>query len=256
MSLAWRVMVEAEPRSGSRNMALDHALAGCSAGNQGVLRFYAWEPHTISFGRNEPARGLYDPEAAVREGLGLVRRPTGGRAVLHAREVTYCAVLPVKALGGLRPAYLRINEGLVAGLRELGADARVSAEGAVVAPDAGPCFQMPAPGEVVLGGRKLVGSAQVRVGGAILQHGSVILEGDQSALVRVGGGAGDPAPPATLAGALGPVTWSEVAGKLASALALALGGSWEHGDYTPRESAEADRLERDVYGTADWTWRR
>lgn len=237
-------------------MALDHALARCLGANEGVLRLYSWSPHTISFGRNEPARGLYDPQVAAREGLGFVRRPTGGRAVLHAHEVTYCAVLPVRALGGLRPAYLRINEGLVQGLQALGAPAQVSVEGSVVPPDAGPCFQVPAPGEVVLGGRKLVGSAQVRMGGAILQHGSVILDGDQSPLNRVGGRAGDPTPPATLAGALGPAAWGTVAEALARGLELALGGVWEQAGYSPPEVNEADRLENDPYRTDAWTWRR
>lgn len=237
-------------------MALDHALARCLTAGEGVLRFYAWSPHTISFGRNEPAKGLYDPAVAARLGLGLVRRPTGGRAVLHAREVTYCAVLPVRALGGLRSAYLRVNEGLVDGLRALGAPARIAEAGAVVAPDAGPCFQVPAPGEVVLGGRKLVGSAQVRVGQAILQHGSVILDGDQSPLVRVGGGAEDPTPPATLEGVVGPLAWGTVAGALAEGMQLALGGSWEQAGYSPEERKKADLLEADPYGTDAWTWRR
>lgn len=256
MTLRWRVILDEEPRNGPRNMALDHALARCLAPGEGVLRLYAWSPHTISFGRNEPAKGLYDPRVAAREGLGFVRRPTGGRAVLHAGEVTYCAVLPVRALGGLRSAYLRINEGLVQGLQALGAPAQVSTGGMSVAPDAGPCFQVPAPGEVVLGGRKLVGSAQVRMGESILQHGSVILEGDQSPLVRVRGGLEDPTPPATLAGVLGPVAWGTVAGALAEAMELALEGSWEQGGYSPAESREADLLEKDPYDTGAWTWRR
>ncbi|HSG07425.1 MAG TPA: hypothetical protein VLA36_03640 [Longimicrobiales bacterium] len=255
MTLRWRVILDEEPRTGPWNMALDEALARCLAPGEGVLRFYAWSPHTISFGRNEPARGLYDPGVAAREGLAFVRRPTGGRAVLHAREVTYAAVLPVRALGGLRAAYLRINEGLVKGLHALGAPAQVSKDGMVVGPDAGPCFQVPAPGEVILGGRKLVGSAQVRLGEAILQHGSVILEGDQSRLMRVGGGSGDPTPPAALAEFLGPVSWGSVAGALGEGLELALGGVWEQGGYTPAETAKAGVLENDPYGTDAWTWR-
>ena len=256
MTLRWRVILDGEPRTGPRNMALDHALARCLAPGHGVVRFYSWSPHTVSFGRNEPALGVYDPEVAAREGLGLVRRPTGGRAVLHAHEVTYSVALPVRALGGLRSAYLRINEGLVQGLQALGAPAEISTGGSVVGPDAGPCFQVPAPGEVVLGGRKLVGSAQVRMGEVILQHGSVILDGDQSPLARVGGGLQDPTPPATLAGVLGPVTWGGVAGALAEALALALPGACEQGDYSQPERDVADRLERDPYGTDAWTWRR
>jgi len=237
-------------------MALDHALAESVAPGEGVLRLYRWEPHAVSFGRNEPTRGVYDPEAARREGLGLVRRPTGGRAVLHAREVTYCAVLPVGALGGLRRAYVRLNEGLVEGLRALGCPAEVASGGSELPPSAGPCFRAPAPGEVMLGGQKLVGSAQVRVGRNILQHGSVILAGDQSALSRLTGGAEDPSPPATLEGVVGPRSWEEVAGALADGIALALGGGWRQGGVTPEEHARARSLENQRYATDAWTWRR
>jgi lipoate-protein ligase A len=237
-------------------MALDHALAEFAVPGDGVLRLYGWWPHTVSFGRNEPARGLYDVAAAARQGLAFVRRPTGGRAVLHAHEVTYCAVLPAGAFGGLREAYVRINEGLVEGLRALGCPAEVARQGRTLPPDAGPCFQAPAPGEVVLSGRKLVGSAQVLVGDAILQHGSVILGGDQSALARLAGGAGDPVPPATLESVAGPRPWREVAEALAGGLRLALGGTWREGEISPEEEAGAQRLETERYATDAWTWRR
>lgn len=254
--MRWRLLVEDLPRAGAHNMALDHALAESNRPGEGVLRFYAWSPHTVSFGRNEPARDVYDPALAREAGLGLVRRPTGGRAVLHAHEVTYCAVLPTDALGGLRSAYVRINEGLVEGLRGMGCPAELAGGGPALPPDAGPCFQAPAPGEVTLDGRKLVGSAQVRMGDAILQHGSVILSGDQSALARLRGGEVDPVPPATLHGVLGGVTWSDVVAALARGLALALGGEWRQGQVTPAERSRAASLETDRYATDAWTWRR
>ena len=237
-------------------MALDHALAEEARPGHGVVRFYGWSPPTISFGRNEPTRGRYDLDMAAREGLGFVRRPTGGRAVLHAHEVTYSAVFPLRALGGVREAYLRLNQGLVAGLHALGCDARVTEEGAILAPDAGPCFQAPAPGEVMLSGRKLVGSAQVRIGDAVLQHGSVILAGDQGVLARLTGGDGDPSPPATLTSVLGPMAWERVAAALSHGMALALGGGWRQGEATPQEVERAQRLETDHYATPAWTWRR
>ena len=237
-------------------MALDHALAECLEPGEGVVRLYGWSPPTISFGRNEPSRGLFDLDAAVGEGIAFVRRATGGRAVLHDEEVTYAVVAPLRALGGLREAYQAINRGLVAGLKSVGVVARVEDEGTVLAPDAGPCFQVPAPGEVTAMGRKLVGSAQVRVGGALLQHGSVILRGDQGAVVRLSGGQGDPAPPATvedLAG--GAVDAAAVTTALARGLRLALGGSWAEGAYQSCEIGAADRLERERYAMEEWTWR-
>lgn len=237
-------------------MALDHALAETLADGEGVVRFYGWSCPTISFGRNEPARDLYDLSAAEEAGIAFVRRPTGGRAVLHHQEVTYSVTAPVRALGGLREAYRRINEGLVAGLRALGVTARVEDQGVVLPPGSGPCFQVPAPGEVTAAGRKLVGSAQVRLGRALLQHGSVILDGDQGAIARLSGGREDPAPPATVASALGsPVSALEVARALAGGLELALGGIWDEGGYHTRENETADRLEAERYAVAAWTWR-
>ncbi|NJD18476.1 MAG: octanoyltransferase [Gemmatimonadetes bacterium] len=253
--LRWR-LVEEQPRTGARNMAVDHAMAELLGPGEAALRLYRWWPHTVSFGRNEPSRGRYDVAAAEREGLAFVRRPTGGRAGLHADEATYCAVLPVDAFGGVREAYLRINEGLVRGLNALGCPAEVAREGRALPPDAGPCFQTPAPGEVVLAGRKLVGSAQVRLGDAVLQHGSVILSGDQAALARLCGRDGDPFPPATLESVTGTKPWREVAEALGSGLALALGGTWHEGEVTPEEQAGAGRLERERYATDAWTWRR
>lgn len=255
--LAWRLIVDRSPLDGARNMALDHALADSLGPDEGVLRLYAWEPHTVSFGRNEPAAGRYDLARAGREGLGFVRRPTGGRAVLHAHEVTYSVALPLRALGGVRAAYLRINEGLVGGLRDIGVPAAVSGEGAVLPPDAGPCFQLPAPGEVVVGGRKLVGSAQVRIGSAILQHGSIILRGDQSALARLTGGSADPAPPASVEEVLGrEVEAATIGAAIAGSIRLALGGTWNEGDYRSEELRRADALESERYACDPWTWRR
>jgi len=254
--LRWRVHRDGTD-TGSWNMAMDHALARTLEAGCGTVRFYGWVPHTISFGRNEPAKGLYDTAAAQRERIVFVRRPTGGRAVFHAHEITYSVVAPLRALGGLPAAYVRINEGLVKGLRGMGLDVELSNEGTAAAPDAGPCFQLPASGEVVMGGRKLVGSAQVRVGHALLQHGSVILRGDQSILARLTGtGESDPAPPATVEGVLGPTTASLVIDSLAEGLRLALGGTWAEGSYRSEALVAARRLEDERYGRETWTWRR
>lgn len=238
-------------------MALDHALARTLEEGCGVVRLYRWSGPTVSFGRNEPARGRYDTDRARAEGIRFVRRPTGGRAVLHDAELTYAVVAPLRAFGGLRGAYLRINQGLVEGLRTLGADVAVAGEGEVLPPDAGPCFRLPAPGEVVAGGRKLVGSAQARVEGALLQHGSLILSGDQSRLARLAGPARERAePPATLEGLVGSISVEAAAGAVARGLRLALGGRWAEAGYRALEERAADALVEERYGREDWTWRR
>jgi lipoate-protein ligase A len=238
-------------------MARDHALAQCLGEGEGVLRFYRWAPATVSFGRNEPARGRYSRELAKEAGVSFVRRPTGGRSVLHHRELTYALVFPLGALGGPKKSYRRINEGLLEGLKLLGAGVELAREGAPSLPlEAGPCFRQPAPGEVVAMGRKLIGSAQGRIGPSILQHGSIILEGKQELLGRLtADGQPDPSP-ATLKSLLGVVPEvEELATALQAGLAGALRGLWVHGTCREEERVAAAELEAQ-YLDEGWTWRR
>ena len=253
--LCWRVLTEG-PLPGYRNMARDHALAVSLKGGEGVLRLYRWDPPTVSFGRNEPSRGLYREEVAREEGVGFVRRPTGGRAVLHHRELTYALVFPLSASGGLKASYRLINEGLLAGIQGLGAAAELAkASGRSLPPDAGPCFRQPAEGEVTAMGKKLIGSAQVRMGDAVLQHGSIILDGDQEVLRRVRGDAEEVPPPATLRALLGGVPEiGALAGAVQAGLAAVLGGSWSPDDFREEEKRAAEGLEGH-YLDPEWTWR-
>jgi lipoate-protein ligase A len=255
--LRWRLLLDGF-RSGSENMARDHALARTLRPGEAVLRLYGWERPTVSFGRNEPARDVYDRSGGDARGMAFVRRPTGGRAVLHHREVTYAVVAPDRALGGPRAAYRTINEGLVRGLAVLGVEALVAGDGPVPGVDAGPCFRAPAPGEVTAAGRKLVGSAQVRLEGALLQHGSVILAGDQRVLADLRGEEPDAEDtPATVESVVGcAVAVDEVREALARGCRLAWGGSWTEAPYRDEEEEEAERLRRERYATDDWTWRR
>ena len=253
--LQWRVIRDG-PCAGPHNMAFDHALAVCSQQGQGVLRLYSWIEATVSFGRNEPARGLYDRTNAADQGIEFVRRPTGGRAVLHSHEVTYAIVVPVRALGGPRASYVEINRGLAEGLSSIGAAVTVTDHGKTLSPDAGACFGAPAPGEIIAGGKKLVGSAQLRVGDALLQHGSIIIDGDQSLLNQLTGELHDIVYPATLRSMLGIVHQDQVTFSVIEGLKHVLGGFWEEGEYLSAERNEAGRLERQRYSQAGWTWRR
>ena len=178
-------MVFDPPRDGAANMAVDHALAETVEPDAGWLRLYRWVRPTLSLGRNEPAADVYDFARAGRLGIDVVRRPTGGRGVLHDAELTYAVVAPVAAAGRLRAAYAVVHAGLAAGLRALGADARLAAGMATGPPRAGACFDATAGGEVVVGGRKLTGSAQARIGRALLQHGSVLIDGTQATVRRL-----------------------------------------------------------------------
>lgn len=159
-------------------MAVDAALAdSVRAGGRPAFRLYGWSPAALSLGRNQPAAGHFDEALLESHGLNIVRRPTGGRAVLHDREVTYSALFPDRALGSPRDAYIRINEVLLDALRRLGIESQQVSEtsSGAAALSVEPCFVDPAAGELLAAGRKIVGSAQVRVGGVLLQHGSLIL---------------------------------------------------------------------------------
>jgi len=169
------------------------------AGGPPVVRFYRWNPRCLSLGRNQPAR-VSLPELEAR-GIDLVRRPTGGLAVLHDQELTYCVVLPVGWAGSPRATYQAINQSLLGGLLTLGARAHATLQDNVCMARAsttpatfrkgGSCFAGTAPGEIVAGGRKLIGSAQRCERRAILQHGSILLAGDQGIAARLLGAAPD-----------------------------------------------------------------
>lgn len=256
---AWRFL-DTPPAPGAWNMAVDEALAASvAAGGPPVLRFYRWEPACLSLGRNQPAAGAYHPETIRSRGLDVVRRPTGGRAVLHARELTYSVAAPVDLVGGPREAYAAINRALVAGLRLLGVPAAMQpATGRrAPVPSLAPCFAEPVEGEVVAAGRKLVGSAQRRLGGVLLQHGSLPIHDDQSRVADLlADGDLPPDPPATLTDLLGAEpAWEALAGALLEGWRRALSVRIEPSRLT---AAEAARAEARVphYAGAAWTWHR
>lgn len=182
----WR-FVHTGRRSGAMNMAIDEAMI--IAGHEGrippTVRFYNWLPGTLSVGYFQKAEKEVDFDAIERHGLGFVRRPTGGRAVLHDREVTYTLTLP-ETYPGL-PAYVQegyrmLSEGLLYGFRRLGLDAEMTggyeqaAGGELHAARqirSAACFDSPARYELTVEGRKIAGSAQMRSRGIVLQHGSI-----------------------------------------------------------------------------------
>ncbi|HSG49973.1 MAG TPA: hypothetical protein VLA43_19270 [Longimicrobiales bacterium] len=265
--LTWRVRVD-PPLPGAENMAWDHTLALWCGPDRGVLRLYTWDGPTLSLGRNEPAAGVYS-EAALRDrGVTVVRRPTGGRAVLHHRELTYAVCAPIRALGGARAAYAEVNRALAEGLRRLGAPVTLAGPGPAAHPDAGPCFRSPAEGEVMAAGPggdpgKLVGSAQVRMGDTLLQHGSILLEDDQGFIprLRVEESPGTQRP-ATLHQVLGrSVSLDELREAVLAGFAARMPGDWRGAEpegslsvHGLPASPRPDLLER--YRSGEWTWRR
>jgi lipoate-protein ligase A len=243
----WR-LVYTEPLDGIDNMALDHALlARAARTGECVLRVYSWRSPTVSFGRHQPTAGVYDRAHLTRLGVRAVRRPTGGRAVLHAREATYSVTAPVTR--PLRATYGRINRLLLDALHRLGVDAALAPATVPSPPDGAPCFNMATEGEIVVAGRKLAGSAQWRDGGALLQHGSILIDDDQGLL------GASATPPATLHGALGR---SPAVGEIANALFDAAYAGLD-ADAEPlglEDDVQADaRALRARYADDGWTWR-
>jgi lipoate-protein ligase A len=165
-------------------MARDVALqARAARTGEAVFSIYSWVRPTLSFGRNQAASGLYDLERIRAAKIDVVRRPTGGRAILHHREVTYSVTAPIEG-ESLHDTYSAINRVLQFGLRTMGVLVEAAAgSGRAEVPDIKPCFETPAKGELIADGAKLVGSAQWRENGALLQHGSILVDDDQSTLL-------------------------------------------------------------------------
>jgi lipoate-protein ligase A len=238
-------------------MALDEALMGrARATGECVLRVYSWSAPTLSLGRHQVARGAYDDVRAAARGVAIVRRPTGGRAVLHHREVTYSVTAPADVLGGLATAYGVINSLVVSALRRLGVAAEIAEpSGRALPPSPVPCFALPAAGEITVGGRKLVGSAQWRDRGALLQHGSILVEDDQALAAELSCRPGCPASPvATLKALLG---YGPSPAEVGTVLRATLR---EYADVAPLMpdaalASEAGRLAA-RYRDPGWTWRR
>jgi lipoyl(octanoyl) transferase len=255
MGPSWRLLLDLEGRPGWLNMGLDQALLARAGRGERWLRLYRWAPHCLSFGRHEPAVRRYDRQRIEARGLDVVRRPTGGRAVWHAEELTYALAAPASLFGGLRQAYEEIHRMLLAALRAFGVDAELAPPRAAVAVDAGACFASPAGGEITLGGRKLVGSAQLREGTGLLQHGSVLLAGRQTPVQEVTRGSRSVDLAAPLADATGRAPDpGEVAEAVATAATDRWGGVWERGSPDPALLAEASS-HGVRFRSPDWTWR-
>lgn len=273
----WRLIIEDEPRTGMANMAIDQAIAeACAAGeSRPTLRFYRWQPPAVSLGRHQFASDI-DQDAAASRGYDIVRRTTGGRAILHTDELTYSVAGPQsepRLAGGVMDAYLRLSNALVLGLQRLGVVHVVKADGRVRAgPDvSAACFEVPSAYEIVAGGRKLMGSAQSRRAGYVLQHGSLPLTGDIGRLVDVL--ALDPEDrrqlrrqlterACTLASALGvddaapQVRFEHAAQVMAQAFADELHVTLKPGQLSSSELRRAAMLIREQFANPAWTLHR
>lgn len=263
----WRLLIT-EPAPGPWNMAVDEAVARCAADGLSptTLRFYQWQPGAVSLGRHQPLADI-DQAQVGRQSYGLVRRPTGGRAILHIDELTYSIAgrsEDESLQGAVLDSYNRLSEGLVLGLQRLGLDAAKAPASNRAGPDLSPvCFEVPSAYEIIVGAYKVMGSAQSRRGGYVLQHGSLPLHGDITRLVdvlAVDSEAGRDSlrqilrqRAATVETLLGRrVTFWEAATVLIDGLTSALGVNLEEGELTPDELALAQRLQAETFANPAW----
>ncbi len=268
----WRLVIT-PGCDGAYNMALDQAiLEQVGAGNSPpTLRLFAWNPPCLSLGQGQVASDV-DLSRIRARGWTIVRRPTGGRAILHTDEITYSVALPADhplVQGDIVTSYRRLSAALLAALERLGLQAQADKRaGRAPAGAKGPvCFEVPSDYEITADGRKLIGSAQVRKFGGVLQHGSLPLEGDVARICDALAFPGEDVREevrqrvrqraTTLARALDrAVSWEEAASALVGAFRatfdLDLRGPEPP---SPAEEARAAQLVAAQYGADAWTFR-
>jgi lipoate-protein ligase A len=235
-------------------------LAAARESGDYTIRVYSWSAPTISFGRNERTSGWYSRTKAQRANLEVVRRRTGGRALLHFKELTYAIGGPAAASDTLTAAYTQVADILVAALRQMNIRAEISDGTREENAEGAPCFATVTRGEITVDGRKLVASAQWRGDGAFLQHGSIMIQDHQMLLDNAleEGRSVSPGNSMTLE-ALMPPPYPG-AEEFADALSIAFN---ERTGVAVERVAPGLLIDEDVvrkglmtYMDPDWTWRR
>ncbi len=271
-SIPWRLILS-PPTTGVVNMAIDEAILEGVAGDSSppTMRLYAWDPACLSLGYAQPYRDV-DQARMQQLGWDLVRRSSGGRAILHTEELTYALIAPIENPhfpGGVLESYRYLSQGLAAALTSLGLDPETKIQDSDDddSPLSPICFQIPSAYEITIEGKKLIGSAQVRRRGAVLQHGSLPLRGDitrvcqalnfkneeerEKAAKKLGASA------ATLASLLRePPTWSEAADAMIMGFTEALDFVFERGELADGEAHRVEELVTSRFANQAWLCRR
>ncbi|HEY3416381.1 MAG TPA: lipoate--protein ligase family protein [Armatimonadota bacterium] len=257
----WRLLLPVDG-PGALHMAADVAILEAIRAGQSppVLRFYRWTPPCVTLGKFQPAEGNVQLDNCARLGVDVARRPTGGRAILHDREVTFSIIIAERDLpgagGSVMESYRALGAALVDGLCRLGlpaelvdrqATARAGDPLSVMAAGNPACFAAKARCDLMIAGKKIIGSAQMRTGGIILQQNSLPLEidfpkwdevffrSDWEAVARSGA-----IGLCTAAGRT--ISEDEVVTALCAGFTSALGVTWQESTFTPDEEARAREL--------------
>ncbi|MFH1149889.1 MAG: lipoate--protein ligase family protein [Actinomycetota bacterium] len=254
----WR-FIDDGARSGRDNMARDEALALCSRrGSTPSLRVYRFEPATVTLGRSQPLPGLIDLEACRSHGVELVRRPTGGLAILHLDDFTYSFTTGLEPTHGARErVFQTVASGLIEALRLMGAGCRTVSHRTPARGEATWCFEGGFGVDLECEGRKICGSAQRLYHDSVLQHGSMFLVDRGDVLEELTG-------PGSLAGHSQPVSlsrqlsriveWEEVRDAIRQGFAAALGIELSEDRLGGEEERVSEELLAERYGAPGWSW--
>ena len=266
----WRLLSSGN-NDGPTNMAIDEAILETIATGDSppTLRIYGWKPSCISLGFRQ-SYDIVNADYCRDNGWDIVRRPTGGRAILHIDELTYSVCAPAvepRVRGSVLESYQRLSKALLAGLGLMGfLPARAEPDPQAISKNSPACFDEPSNYEITVNGRKLIGSAQMRKKGAVLQHGSLPLRGNLARIVPAlnFNGAGDQMALAdhlgqnaiTLESALGrETTFEAAAGQLVQGFAQTLNLDLLPSELTQAEKSAVRRLLAQKYANDDWSKR-
>ena len=231
-----------------------------------TLRLYAWFPPCLSLGYSQPFSDI-DLNRLNSRGWDVVRRPTGGRAILHTDELTYAVIGPKtdpRLAGGLMDSYRQISTALYQALTSLNLPAEIHAGKNPLAHEQPVCFENPSDFEITVNGKKIIGSAQARKESAILQHGSLPLKGDLTRITevlvyssnaeRIYAGELLLEKAANVSSVLGQeVSWETAAQAIQEAFRETLNLDLVEEELTPREMDTANTLALNQFGSLDWT---
>jgi lipoyl(octanoyl) transferase len=266
----WRLLITPAAR-GAWNMALDESILehiGCGE-SLPTLRLYAWEPACLSLGYAQPFADV-DMARLQERGWEVVRRATGGRAILHIDELTYSVIAPddePRVAGSVLESYNRLAQALLLAVKNLELPVEIKegkTDGNSIPNPV--CFEVPSAYEITVDGKKLIGSAQARKKEGVLQHGSLPLTGDltricqalvfESELDRANASARLLARAATVESALGRgISWETAAQSFVQAFEAQLGLSFEKGELSESESKRTNELVKEKYDHPLWTER-
>jgi lipoate-protein ligase A len=275
----WR-LIRTPPASGVWNMAVDEAILEAVGRDQvpPTLRLYAWHPPCLSLGYAQPFSDVDQGRLSAR-GWEVVRRPTGGRAILHTDELTYSVIAPhsdPRLIGGVLESYRTLAQALLCALQQLeiaafAVDNSSSREDQSVEkrdkePPNPVCFDVPSNYEITVDGKKLIGSAQARRKDGVLQHGSLPLFGDLTRITQVLTFEGEIARrqaaldllahATTAETSLGSVlNWNTAADAFENAFRSSLNLEFQQASLTPAELSRVDALIAEKYAHPGWTER-